>query len=245
MFFERFDQPQHLRSLCAGQLYVVLRYPADFGGIRSDAIFRQRAADGFKRFGRRQNFPGRAVIPQILGPGIEDNGEHLVFIGLFLGHHNIALALEHPTYGAVFGHVSAVFVHHVAEFADDAVAVGGHHLDNHAHAARAVALEVHFFVLLAFQLPGAASQSPLDVVIGHIFIFGGQDGGAQTRIRIRVAAAHASGNGDFTNEFRENAAALGVGGRLFVFNRSPLGMARHGNRLVRNNLGTGRCLLPR
>jgi len=105
VFFERFDQSQHLRSLCAGQLYVVLRYPADFGGIRSDAIFRQRAADGFKRFGRRQNFPGRAVIPQILGPGIEDNGEHLVFIGLFLGHHDVALALEHPTDGAIFGHV--------------------------------------------------------------------------------------------------------------------------------------------
>src|SRR5579872_7501352 len=243
VFFESFDQPQHLRRLGTGQLDVILRYPADFGGIRGDAFFHQRAADCFKSFGRGQNFPSRAVIAQILGAGVQNNREHFVLVGLFFGYHDLALALEHPTDGAVFGHVSAVFVHQMAELADDAVAVGSHDLDDHAHASRSVALEVHFLVLLAFQLPSAARQGAFNVVIGHIFIFGRQNGGAQTRIGIRVAAAHASGNGDFADKFREYAAALGVGGRLLMFNCSPLGMPRHGNRLVRNNFGDWSLLI--
>jgi hypothetical protein len=65
------------------------------------------------------------------------------------------------------------------------------YLDDHAHAARAVALEVHFFVLLAFELPGAASDGALDVVIRHVFVLGRGNGGAQAGVRIRVAAPHA------------------------------------------------------
>ena len=63
--------------------------------------------------------------------------------------------------------------HHVADFADDAVAIGGDYLDEHAHAARTVALEIHLFVLLAFQLPGAPRNCAFDVVAGHILVLGG------------------------------------------------------------------------
>ena len=153
------------------------------------------------------------------------------------------LRLKHPAHGAVFGHVAAVLVHHVADFADDAVAVGGDHFDDHAHAARAVALEIHLVVLLAFERSGAARQRSLDIVVRHVFIFGGQNRGAQARIGIRIAAAHTGSNGDFANQFGEYAAALGVSSRFFVLDCSPLRMPGHVNRLLGNKLGDESLLI--
>ncbi len=107
---------------------------------------------------------------------------HLVFAGLFFGDHDFAFAMEHPADGAGFRHVAAVFAHEVAEFANDAIAIGRDHLDQHANAARAVAFEGGFLILLALELAGAAQNSALDVFIGHVFIFTCEDGGAEARI---------------------------------------------------------------
>ena len=56
---------------------------------------------------------------------------------------------------------------------------------------------------------------------------GGQDGGAQARIRVRIAAAHTCGNRDFADHFGEGAAALGVGSSFLVLNRRPFRMTGH------------------
>ncbi len=154
-------------------------------------------------------------------PASSTRSKHLVFAGRFFGDDDFALAAEHPSDGAGFGHVAAVLAHHVAHFADGAIAIGGDDLNQHADAARAVAFESDFFVLLAFELPGAAENGALDVVVGHVLVLGRKNGGAQAGIGIRVAAADARSDGDFANQSREDAATLGVRCRLLVFNRGP------------------------
>ena len=75
--------------------------------------------------------------------------------------------------------------------------------------------------MLAFELAGAAQNGALDILIGHIFVFSGEDGGAEAGIGVGVAAADAGGDGDFANDASEDAAALGVSSRLFVLDGGP------------------------
>src|SRR6202043_3981397 len=99
-----------------------------------------------------------------------------------------------------FREVSPVFAHQMTEFADDTIAIGGDRLDQHAHAARSIAFEGHFLVLLTFELAGTSKYGPLDVFIRHILILAGQDGCPQSRVRVGVSAADASGNGNFADD---------------------------------------------
>src|SRR6266480_5996996 len=139
----------------------------------------------------------------------------------FLGNRNFTLAVEHPPDGARFGHVAAVLAHEMAELTDHAVAVGGDDLNQHPHAARAVAFKGGFLILLAFQLPGASQNGSLDVVAWHVRGLSRQNRCSQARIGVWFAAADARGNADFADDSREYAAALRVGGPFFVFNRGP------------------------
>ena len=50
---------------------------------------------------------------------------------------------------------------------------------------------------------------------------GGEDGRAQTRIAIRIAAAILGGNADFLDETGEDLATLGVERALLVLNCGP------------------------
>src|SRR6267142_4139180 len=109
----------------------------------------------------------------------------------------------------------------MAKFADHAVAVGGDDLNQHAHAARAVAFKRGFLVLFAFELPGAAKNRAFDIFTWHVRALSRQNRGSQPRVGVRIAAADARGNADFANDSRENAAALRVSGPLLMFNRGP------------------------
>src|SRR5712664_258139 len=129
--------------------------------------------------------------------------------------------MEHPAQRAGFRQVAAVLANYVAKFADDAIAIRGDRLDQHPHAARSVALESHFFVLFPLKLTGAAQDGSLDVLTRHVLILASQDGGAKARVRVRIAAANARSDRDFADYPGENAAALGVGGRLLVLDRGP------------------------
>src|SRR5580658_8339728 len=106
-----------------------------------------------------------AVILQIVSASFEHDVHHFVFAGRFLGNHNFALAVEHPAYGARFGHVSAVLAHEMAKFADDTVAVRCDGFDEHADATGTVSFEGDFFILFAFELAGAAQDGALDVFV--------------------------------------------------------------------------------
>ena len=166
----------------------------------------KRFADLLHGLGRRDHFPRRAIVAQILSAGVEHDAHHLVFVGLLFGNADVALAVEHPADGAVFGHVSAVLGEQVADFAHDAIAVVGHHLHQHSYATRPVALEHHFVESFAFERPGAALNGALDIVVGHVLALGREDGGAQARIGIRIGASYARGNGQFSNDLGENLA---------------------------------------
>src|SRR6267154_3041592 len=222
VLFKGFDQPNHLRSLRTGELDVILRDHANFRGCWSDSRFAQRLFYLFHSLRRSHYVPAGAIVFQIFRASLENDVQHFVFAGLLLGNYDFALAVKHPADRAGFGEVAAVFGHQVAKFADDAVAIRGHHLDQHAHAARSIALEGGFLVLFAFELAGTAQDGALDVFIGHIFILAGQNRGAQARIRIRVASADARGNGDFADDASEHATALRVGGRFLVLDGGPL-----------------------
>src|SRR5580704_2856382 len=102
----------------------------------------------------------------------------------------------------------------MAKFADDAVAVRSNGCDQHTDAARAVAFESDFFILFAFELSRASQDGALDIFVRHIFVFAGEDGGAQTGVRVGIAAADSGGDGDFADHSSEDATALRVGGRL-------------------------------
>ena len=93
-------------------------------------------------------------------------------------------------------------------------------IDDDGDAAGAVALKGDLFVADAFQLAGAALDGALDVVLRHVLGLGGQNGGAQPRIAVRIAAA-LGGDGDFLDQAGEDLAALGVERALLVLDCGP------------------------
>ena len=97
-------------------------------------------------------------------------------------------------------------------------------LDQHGDAARAVALVDDLFVDLALELAGALLDGAVDVVVGHAVGPRLEDGGAQARVGLRIAAAEAGRDGDLLEELGEQLAAAGVGRRLLVLDRAPLAM---------------------
>src|SRR5579884_1537275 len=111
--------------------------------------------------------------------------------------------------------------HEVSNFADDAIAVGSHHLNDHPHAAWTVAFEIHFLILFALDLSGAALDGSLDILIRHVLVFGSGNSRAEPGVGVGIATTDARRNRDFADQFGENAPPFGVGSRLFVFNRRP------------------------
>src|SRR5207249_5986201 len=108
-----------------------------------------------------------------------------------------------------------------AELADYAVAIRGHRLNQHAHTARSISLEGHFFVLLAFELPRAAQNGALDVVVRHVLVLRRENRRAQARIGVGIASADARRNRDFSNDSSKRAAALRVSRRFLMLNGGP------------------------
>jgi len=151
----------------------------------------------------------------------------LVLGDLVLVDVDIAAPFEAEGDAALGADLSAVLAEDVADLGNRAVLVVGQAGDVNGHAAGAVAFINHFFVLGAFQLAGALLDGPLDVVGGHVGVFGGLDGAAQARVLVGVAAAGAGGHGDFADDFGEDLAALGVGRAFFMLNRRPFGMSGH------------------
>ena len=110
----------------------------------------------------------------------------------------------------------------MANFAHDSIAVAGHHLNQQAHAARAVTLKSHFIQGLAFQIAGAALNRALNIVVGHVFALGRQNSGAQARIGIRISSTGTRRDRQFANYLGENLATAGVRSSLLMFDCGPL-----------------------
>ena len=179
--------------------------------------------DGFVSFGRRNDFPLVAFIAQVVGAGVEHDVHEMFFAGLVPRDVDMALALEHPGHAAHLSEIAAVLRKAMADFADRAVAIIGGDFNQHGGAAGPIAFEHDFVDLPSLQLAGAAHDGLLDVIGGHADAFGGQDGGAQTGIGIRIAPI-AGGDHNFLDDARKRFSALGVECGLLVLDGRPLRM---------------------
>src|SRR3989454_9392296 len=101
-----------------------------------------------------------------------------------------------------------------------------------------VAFELELFEVDAWELAGPALDGLLDVVGGHVDVFGLGDGQAEAGVALGVATSEASGDGDLTDDLGEDLAALGVYGRLVPLRGRPGTMAPHD----RTSFSTGKEL---
>ncbi len=69
----------------------------------------------------------------------------------------------------------------------------------------------------ALQLPGAFLDAAVDVVLGHVGVFGGLDGLPEPGIGRGIPSPQPGGDGDFLDQTGEQPAPLGVGGAFFMF----------------------------
>ena len=88
-----------------------------------------------------------------------------------------------------FAEVAAVLAEGMADLADGAIAIVGGEVEQHGDAAGTVAFEIEFLVGRARQFAGAALDGALDVVGRHVLGLGVEDGLAQARVLVGIAAA--------------------------------------------------------
>src|SRR5699024_5676728 len=138
-----------------------------------------------------------------------------------------ALALEQVGYGAVGTEISTSLGKRVTHFRYGTILVVGQAVNHDGHAVRAVAFVTDFLVVFGFSVTGAALDSALDVVFRHVGRQGLVDRQPQARIAVRVAAAHARGDRQFTNQAREYLAAFLVLRILAVLNIGPFAVTCH------------------
>src|SRR5207245_2320754 len=188
---------------------------------------RQHFLHSLEGFRWSHDVPRRTIIFQIFGARVEHEIQQFILAGGFLWNSNFSFAVEHPADRSGLRQVAAVLGHQVAKLAYQPVAIRGNRLNEHAHAAGTITLKGHFFVLLAFELAGAAQNGALDIVVWHVLVFRRKNRRPQARVGVRISAADTRGDRDFSYDSREHAAALRVGGRLLVLNRGPFGMPGH------------------
>src|SRR5450759_764473 len=138
-----------------------------------------------------------------------------------------ALALEDPAHRTLLGDVAAVAREDAADLRGGAVAVVGEGIDHDRCPARTVALVAELLVLDATLLAGAALDGAVDVVGGHVDLAGLLDGEAETEVGGGVSPALLGRDRDLSRHLGEDGALLGVGGRLLVLDRRPLGVSGH------------------
>src|ERR1700761_1258093 len=195
VLFECVVKLKHGLGALAFELDSALGDHGDLGGFGGNAGLLEGLQNGLVsvRVGRRKNFPGTALVTDVVGTGVEHDAHELVFTGLAGVDYDLAFAFKHPGNAALLTEIAAVLGEYVAYFAHGAVAVVGGDIDQHGCAARAVAFKENFVDLAAFELAGAAHNGALDVVGGHALGFGGNDCGAEAGVHIGIAAV-AGGN---------------------------------------------------
>ena len=62
----------------------------------------QSLANFLHGFGWSSNFPCRAIVSQILSARVQHDAHHFFFVSSLFRHHDVALALKHPTHRARF-----------------------------------------------------------------------------------------------------------------------------------------------
>src|SRR5665213_1582783 len=98
----------------------------------------------------------------------------------------------------------------MTDFADCAVAIVCRRFHDHRDTARSVALKRNLFIGRALKLASATLDGALDVVLRHIFSFGGNYSSAQPRIAVGISTAVSRSHGDFLDKARKYLAAFRV-----------------------------------
>ena len=102
-----------------------------------------------------------------------------------------------------------------SDFVRGAVSVVGESLQHDGDAPGTVTLVQDLDHLnTVVGLPGSALDSPLDVVVGHVAVFGPLDSQSQAEVGIWVSATLTSGADDLLGQLGEELASTGVSGRL-------------------------------
>ena len=168
--------------------------------------------------------------PDVLGARVDR--DHQVVLGVALAvDDDDALLVEQVRDGARLAEVAAVLGERVADLGAGAVAVVRRRLDEHRHAAGAVALVGDGLERLGVgALAGALRDRALDVVLGHRGVLGLLHGQRERGIALDVAAALLRRHRDGARELGEELAAAGVDDRLLVLDPRPFGMTGHGRR---------------
>ena len=124
------------------------------------------------------NREGFALGPQVVGAGLENDFQKLLFVGLLLRISDVTFALEHPLNRAGLSQIAAVFGEKVADLGNRPVLVVRQAFNKHRRAAGSVSLVRHRFVGLPRQLAGALHDGPFDVVERHVHGLGRRHGSA-------------------------------------------------------------------
>src|SRR6185369_194276 len=92
---------------------------------------------------------------------------------------------------------------------------------------RTITFVRNLFVIDALFLACATTNRALDRVVRHVAALGVEDGLAQTRVGVRIAAAAARRDGDLFNKLRKQFAALGIERAFLVLDTMPFRMSGH------------------
>src|SRR6266568_4111321 len=145
-------------------------------------------------------------------------------------------AVEQERHRPGLGQMPAAFRERGAHVGRGPVAVVGEHLDDDRHAAGPIALVADLLVSVGVAALGLLDRA-LDVVLGHVLGAGGQDGGAQPRVHVRIGHPELRRHGDLACELREQLGARGILAPLAVHDVLELRMSGHGSFRDRRRFG--------
>src|SRR6266540_4054641 len=135
--------------------------------------------------------------------------------------------MELPGDRTGLGHAAVLFGEDVADLGYGPVPVIAGEIDQQGATARPIAFQLELFKMDAGKLAGAALDRLLGVVRRHVDVFGFEDCESEAGVAVRITAAEAGGDGDFTDDLGKDLAALGVYVRFVPLRGCPVTMAPH------------------
>src|SRR5579884_3340093 len=220
-------------------------FPDRRGGLRApyEAGRLRRAEAALEGVAHRVQILGRAgddilfgVAFEVVGAGFDRRLEHVLTAGRRRRIDDLADAVEQEADAVGFAESAARLGEGGADLARRAIAVVGQGLDDDRNAARPVALIPYLLISRLAVAAGAAMDRPLDRLLGHVGLAGGQHCGAQPRVRGRVGQTRTGGGRQLPDQLGEDLGALFVLRALPVHDVFELRMASHRS--------LGRLLLP-
>src|SRR5215470_5767607 len=199
------------------------------GRLILDPGLLQRGPDRHQIGCLTDHFVGLADVVDFLGARIKHREQHVVLAERFrLGHDHYALATEQVRDRASVGHRAAIAGQRGPDFGSSPVPVIGQAFHEQRDAAGRIALVRHRLIRGTARLEArAATDCPVDVVVGDRAALGLLHGVVQRRVGVHIRAAAARRHLDVLDQLGEELAAPGVDDGLLVLRAGPLRVAAH------------------